>query len=101
MQLFFIVFAPGAFISWLIYRNKDSWIATILSIVCGAIVSYAVVYLMGNYVQASTIQEMEAVMGKAIATEIINNLYGRALLTAVGVIAVIAIAVKLRKKQSS
>lgn len=70
----------------------------VLATVLGTIVSYGVIYLLGNYVQADTIAELENVMGANAAKNFTNNLYGNALKYSVAVIAATSIALKLRTK---
>jgi len=98
MPLYLFVLAPGLVVSWLIYRRRNSWLATILSIILGVIASYGVIYYLGNYGQVHLHKEMENVLGPSATREFLNALYGRALLLAAGVISVVAVGTKLRTK---
>ncbi|TYB81978.1 hypothetical protein [Maritimibacter fusiformis] len=99
MFIVLTVALPGVLAAWLVFRKRNSWPLTLLAIFVGIIASYLVVYIMGNYVQATSIKELEHVVGEAAAQEITNAIYGRALIIAVGLIAITAIATKLRGKK--
>lgn len=98
MQLFLIVFVPGMLVCWLYFRNRNSWGHAIIGVILGALTSYGVIYVLGNYVQADLIAETRRQFGEQLGTEITNAIYGNALKYSVGIIAVCTIAMKLRKK---
>jgi riboflavin transporter FmnP len=101
MQLFLIVFAPGMLVCWLYFRNRASWGHAIIGMILGAVTSYGVIYLLGNYVQADLIAETRRQFGEQLGTSITNAVYSNALKYAVGTIVACSIAIKLKKASKS
>jgi len=100
LELFFVVFVPGMLACWLWMRNRSSWVHAIIGMVIGTVVSYGVIYVLGNYVQADMIAQSRQQFGDQFATQMTNALYGNALKYAVFTIIACAIALKLKKNSA-
>lgn len=96
MQLFLIFFTAGILPCWFYVKNKNSWLHTGIGIVFGLVGAYAAVYIMGNFVQANLVAEMNRTVGESAARDIINGIYGSAFKSAAGAIIGVAIALKLK-----
>lgn len=101
MQLFLIVFVPGMLVSWLYFRNRNSWGHAIVGILLGAITCYGVIYVLGNYVQAELIAETRRKFGDQLGTQITNAVYGNALKYAVATIVACVVGMKLKKNKTA
>lgn len=100
MQLFLIVFVPGMLACWLWMRNRTSWGHAIIGMVIGTMVSYGVIYVLGNYVQADMIAQSRQQFGDQLTTQMTNAIYGNALKYAVFTIIACAIALKFKSNSA-
>lgn len=85
---------------WLWMRNRTSWGHAIIGIVLGAVVSYGVIYVLGNYVQSEMIAQSREQFGDQLTTQMIYAVYGNALKYAVFTIIGCAIALKLKSNEA-